>query len=165
MIPPTRFPNVLLRTHRDDVVRFYDDLLKGKVVVISFMYTRCDGSCPLTIAAVRRLQEALGARAGRDVFLHSITLDPAYDTPTVLRAYAAGVGAGAGWRFLTGAAGDVELIRRYLGFFDPDPRIDADKSQHARMLLMGNDRLDRWVTCPAPARLDRILKLLGRLAG
>jgi protein SCO1/2 len=161
----TRFPNVLLRTHRNDPVRFYDDLLKKKIVVISFMYTRCEGSCPPTIAAVRRLQEALGRRGGRDVFLHSITLDPAYDTPRVLGSYAAAVGAGTGWRFLTGAAGDVELIRRRLGFVDPDPAIDADKSQHSRLLLMGNDRVDRWVACPALARLDRMLKLLGRLAG
>lgn len=161
----TRFPNVVLRTHRNDPVRFYDDLLKRKVVVISFMYTRCEGRCPATIATLRRLQEALDARAGRDVFLHSITLDPAYDTPRVLGSYAAAVGAGAGWRFLTGAAADVELIRRHLGFVDADPVIDADKSQHARLLLMGNDRIDRWVTCPALSRLDRILKLLGRLDG
>jgi protein SCO1/2 len=161
----TRFPNVLLRTHRNDLVRFYDDLLKERVVVINFMYTRCEGRCPPALATLRRLQEALGARAGRDVFLHSITLDPAYDTPSVLGAYAAGVGAGAGWRFLTGATGDIELIRRRLGFVDPDPVIDADKSQHSGLLLMGNDRVDRWAACPATSRLDRIQKLLGRLAG
>ena len=161
----TRLPNVVLTTHQNDRVRFYDDLLKGKIVVISFMYTRCEGRCPATIATVRRLQEALGARAGRDVFLHSITLDPAYDTPRVLGAYAAGVGAGPGWRFLTGAVADVDSIRRAVGFVDPDPVIDADKSQHAQLLLLGNERIDRWAACPALLKLDRILRLLGRLAG
>src|SRR5688500_13057027 len=70
---PSRLPNVILRTHRNQAVRFYDDLVRDKVVVISFMYTRCAGRCPLTIAAVRQMQEALGSRAGRDVFLYSIT--------------------------------------------------------------------------------------------
>jgi protein SCO1 len=161
---PPRFPNTPLRTHRNDVVRFYDDLLKEKVVVISFMYTRCEGRCPPTIAMIRRLQEALATRPDREVLLHSITLDPVYDTPAVLGRYAVEVGAGPRWRFLTGSESDIESIRRRLGFVDPDPRIDADKSQHAGLLLIGNDRLDRWVACPAVGRLERILKVLSRIA-
>ena len=88
------FPNVSLKTHRNEAVRFYDDVLQGKVVVISFMYTRCTSTCPPTISSLRRLQRALGGRAGRDVFLYSITLDPAYDTPDVLNGYARTVEAG-----------------------------------------------------------------------
>jgi protein SCO1/2 len=161
---PTRFPNVTLRTHRNQAVRLYDDLLRDKVVVLSFMYTRCAGRCPLTIAAVRQLQEALGNRAGRDVFLYSITLDPTHDTPAVLKDYAAVIGAGPGWRMLTGAPRDIELVRRRLGFFDPDPRIDADKSQHSGLLLFGNEPADRWAASPALARTDRLMKLLSRVA-
>jgi protein SCO1/2 len=162
--PPTSFPNVLLRTHHNDVVRFYDDLLKRKVVVISFMYTRCGGRCPLTVASVRQLQAALGPQAGRDVFLYSITLDPLYDTPAVLNNYAAAVEAGPGWRLLTGSPADIDVVRRHLGFVDPDPAIDADKTQHVALLLFGNDRTNRWVACPALARQERILKLLRRIA-
>jgi protein SCO1/2 len=161
----TRFPNVRLRTHRNVPVRFYDDLLRQKVVVLSFMYTRCEGRCPLTVATLRQLQETLGPRAGRDVFLYSITLDPRYDTPRVLGDYAAVIGAGPGWRFITGAADDIERVRRALGFVDPDPRVDADKSQHSGLLLLGSDRADRWVACPALAKMDRITKLLSRVAG
>jgi protein SCO1 len=158
------FPNVILRTHRNEVVRFYDDLIQDKVVVVSFMYTRCEGRCPITISSVRRLQEALGPRAGRDVFLYSITLDPVHDTPAVLRDYAAVVGAGRGWRWLTGTAADIEVIRRRLGFVDPDPRIDADKSQHSGLLLFGSDRSDRWAACPALAKTERLITLLSRVA-
>ncbi len=43
---PRGFPNVALVTHGGEQVKFYDDVLKGKVVVISFMYTNCDGKCP-----------------------------------------------------------------------------------------------------------------------
>jgi protein SCO1/2 len=162
--PRRGFPNVRLRTHRNEVVRFYDDLVKNKVVVVSFMYTRCEGRCPITISSVRRLQEALGPRAGRDVFLYSITLDPVNDTPAVLRDYAAVVGAGRGWRWLTGSVGDIEVIRRRLGFVDPDPRIDADKSQHSGLLLFGSDRADRWAACPALAKTERLITLLSRVA-
>jgi len=38
------FPNVELTTHRGDQVRFYDDLIKGKIVVINFMYATCTDS-------------------------------------------------------------------------------------------------------------------------
>jgi protein SCO1 len=164
MVPSSAgLPNVILRTHRNAAVRFYQDLLRDRIVGISFMYTRCEGRCPLTIASLRALQEALGPRAGRDVFLYSITLDPDFDTPRVLRDYAAVVGAGPGWSFVTGSARDIELIRRRLGFFDPDPRIDADKSQHAGLILFGNDRTDQWVACPALLRTERIMKVLTRI--
>jgi protein SCO1 len=162
--PRASFPNVTLRTHRNEVVRFYDDLVKNKIVVVSFMYTRCEGRCPITISSVRRLQEALGPRAGRDVFLYSITLDPVHDTPAVLRDYAGVVGAGRGWRWLTGSTSDIEVIRRRLGFVDPDPRIDADKSQHSGLLLFGSDRSDRWAACPALAKTERLITLLSRVA-
>ena len=36
-----RFPNVVLKTHEGRNVRFYDDLLKGKIVLINFMYASC----------------------------------------------------------------------------------------------------------------------------
>ena len=162
--PRTGFPNVMLMTHRNEAVRFYDDLLKDKVVVVSFMYTRCEGRCPITISTLHRLQDALGPRAGRDVFLYSITLDPTHDTPAILRDYAAVVGAGRGWRWLTGSATDIEVVRRRLGFVDPDPLIDADKSQHAGLLLFGCDRTDRWAACPALAKTDRLMTLLSRVA-
>lgn len=166
-IVPTsaRFPNAILRTHRNAAVRFYQDLVHDRVVGISFMYTRCEGRCPLTIAGLRALQEALGPRAGRDVFLYSITLDPVFDTPRVLQDYAAVVGAGPGWTFLTGSAHDIESIRQRLGFVDPDPKLDADKSQHAGLILFGNDRTDQWVACPALLKTERILRVLTRIAG
>jgi protein SCO1 len=159
------FPNVSLKTHRNEAVRFYDDVLRGKVVVMSFMYTRCTSTCPPTIASLRRLQRALGARAGRDVFLYSITLDPAYDTPDVLNGYARTVEAGPAWQFLTGTVEDIELLRRKLGFVNPDAALDADRSQHAGLLLFGNEPADRWAACPAPFSTDRLVKLLGRVSG
>lgn len=139
------FPNVVLRTHENDEVRFYDDLVKGKVVLISFMYTACEDICPMTTANLVRVQNLLGDLVGRDIFLYSITLDPETDTPEVLKQYAEAVGAKRGWPFLTGKYEDMELLRHRLGISDPDPVIDADKSQHGGILVYGNEARGRWV--------------------
>lgn len=81
------------------------EALRGKAVVVSFVYTTCNGSCPATtfnlVRAQRSLREA-GLWGGRVEFV-SITLDPARDTPGALAAYARNFGADpAAWHFLTG---------------------------------------------------------------
>ncbi len=81
--------------------------LAGHVLVASFIFTRCPTVCPVTSLKMKRLGERLVAE--KDVELLSISVDPAHDTPEVLRAYAARYGADpARWRFLTGEAGAVK---------------------------------------------------------
>jgi protein SCO1/2 len=139
------FPNVMLRTHEDDAVRFYDDLLKDKNVIINMLLTNCpDGLCPLITANLVAVQRELGARVGQDIFMYSITLDPLADTQRVLLQYAARLHVGQGWRFLTGQPADIELLRRKLGFADIDPVLDADPSQHSGVVRYGNVPLERW---------------------
>ena len=152
------FPNVLLRTHEDRTVRFYDDLMRGKIVIVNFMYVRCEGICPGTTANLVKVQEALGERVGRDVFMYSFTLKPDQDTPADLREYAERHGVGPGWLFLTGRPDDIELLRRRLGFVDPDPVVDADKSQHIGLVRIGNEALDRWAACPALGNPEQIVR-------
>jgi protein SCO1/2 len=142
------FPNLLLTTHTGKQVRFYDDLIKDKIVVINFMYVKCDGVCPGITANLAKLQKLLGARLGRDIFMYSFTLKPEQDSPEVLRRYAAAYRAEKGWTFLTGAPDDMELLRRRLGFTDPDPKLDADKSNHIGNIRYGNERLQLWGSCP-----------------
>ena len=84
----THFPNVELTTQDGKKVRFYDDLIKGKVVAIELIYTTCKYNCPLETARLVQLQKLLGDRMGKDIFFISITIDPAHDTPEVLKAYA-----------------------------------------------------------------------------
>jgi protein SCO1 len=91
------FPNVILRTHHNKKVRFYDDLLKDKIVTINFMYSKCEGVCPGITANLLKVQKLLGARMGRDIFMYSITLKPEQDTPKVLKQYAKMHAAGPGW--------------------------------------------------------------------
>jgi protein SCO1/2 len=152
------FPNVVLRTHDNRAVRFYDDLLKEKFVIINFMYTACaDGVCPLTTVNLVRVQQLLGDRVGRDIFMYSLTLTPEHDTPRVLKQYAQAHGVGPGWWFLTGKPKDIELLRRKLGFVDPDPAVDANKSQHIGMIRFGNEALERWAACPGQANPNWIV--------
>ena len=146
------FPNVLLTAHTGKQVRFYDDLIKDKIVVINFMYVKCDGVCPGITANLARLQNLLGARLGRDIFMYSFTLKPEEDSPEVLRRYASAYRVKKGWTFLTGTPDDMELLRRSLGFTDPDPRLDADKSNHIGNIRYGNEALQLWGSCPGLSR-------------
>jgi protein SCO1/2 len=87
--------------------------LRGKVVLVSFIYTTCNGVCPATTQRLVRVQDALkDAKVwGTSVEFVSITLDPRRDTPEVLREYARLFGAdSAAWHFLTGPPANVESV-------------------------------------------------------
>jgi protein SCO1 len=138
-------PNVPLVTHNGEHVNFYDDMVQGKTILLNFFLVTCkEGRCPVAMANIRKVQELLGDRVGKDVFFLSITLQPDFDSPKVLKEYAEGLDAQPGWTFLTGKAADIETLRRGLGFVDIDPERDRDLTNHIGMARYGNDRLDRW---------------------
>ena len=159
------FPNVELRTHEDRPARFYDDLIKDKIVLINFMYATCEGVCPGITANLTKVQKLLGDRVGRDVFMYSITLKPEQDSPAALRDYAAMHDVGPGWLFLTGHPADVELLRRRLGFVNPDPRLDADSAEHIGNVRYGNEPRQLWAVCPGLAAAHWIVESLSWLDG
>ena len=137
------FSNATLTTQDGIQVRFYDDLIKGKIVGINLMYTTCQYACPLETARLAQVQRLLGDRMGRDIFFYSITIDPGHDTPPVLKDYAEKYRAGPGWLFLTGNAADIEAISRKLGLYsEPDPN---DPDGHTPSLLVGNERTGQWM--------------------
>ncbi len=145
-----RIPNVRLLTHQGRPVNFFDDCVRGRIVVISMMYTACTRLCPPGTANMIAVRDALGARVGRDIHFISLTLQPDFDTPAALQAYAERYRIhGPGWTFLTGKRGDMELLRRRLGFYDRDPAIDADLTRHSGMLRIGSEPVDRWLMMPA----------------
>lgn len=158
-----RLINIALRTEHNKPVRFYDDLVKDKVVVISFMFTDCQNVCPRTNAVLRKVQEALADRVGKDVFLYSISLDAEHDTPEVLLGYAQAMGAKPGWTFLTGKKQEIEQLRHNLGMYDPDPAVDADKTQHGGFLVVGSEPLGRWLMMPALVTPEKIVPEIKRM--
>ena len=157
---PRQLPNVLLTTHQGRRVRFYDDLIRNRIAIINFMYADCTGICPGMTANLVRLHRTLGDRVGRDIFMYSFTLKPRHDTPAALAAYARMHGVGAGWLFLTGGPQEIDQVRRKLGFADSDPVADRDLTNHAGLVLIGNDALDRWSACPALAEVSELVKLV-----
>ena len=152
------FTNVSVVNQDGRTLRFYDDVMKGKILLINFFFTDCDAICPLMTENLARVQELLGARVGNEIRMVSITLQPEHDTPEVLAAYAKTYGAGPGWLFLTGKKDDIELLRHRLGFVDIDPVVDADPEQHIGTVRIANEPMHRWAMSPAlldPAALVR----------
>ena len=141
-------PNIPLRTQDGREVRFYDDLVKNKSVIINFIYTQCGGICPLATANLAKVHGLLGDRMGRDIQMLTISLDPAVDTPEVLKRYAQAWGNKKGWLYLTGSDRDVTLLRRRMGLYEPDPALDAEKISHTGLVTFGNDKTGRWATLP-----------------
>ncbi|CAN4271794.1 Copper chaperone SCO1/SenC [Methylophilaceae bacterium] len=155
------FPNIELTNHLGQKVKFYDDLIKDKFVVINMMYAQCsEGVCPISTYNLKRVHEALGDRVGRDIHMYSITLAADFDTPKVLKKYAEDNKTGAGWQFLTGNYADIEIIRRKLGFYDLDPVVDANRSQHAGVIRVFNEKYDRWMMAPALGKHENILQTI-----
>ncbi len=155
------FPNVALVDQDGKNVRFYDDLIKDKIVAINFIYTHCGDTCPLETASLRQVQRLLADRVGKDIFFYSISIDPEHDTPKVLKAYAENFRIGSGWRFLTGSQADITLLRKKLGLFRDD--VAPDKlSEHNTSFMIGNERTGQWMK-RSPFDEPKVLAwLLGR---
>jgi len=138
------FPNVTLTNQDGQPMRFYDDLIKDKVVAVNFIFTSCQDVCPLETARLREVQQILGDRLGKDIFFISISIDPKRDSPAVLKAYAKQYQAGPGWMFLTGKMEDITLLRTKLGLLDSDSD-PSDLKGHAMSLIIGNQSTGQWM--------------------
>jgi protein SCO1 len=152
------FPNHVLLTQDNRPVRFYDDLLKGKVVLINFMFTTCTGVCPPMAANMAKVQSYLGDRVGKDVVMISISVDPTVDTPEKLKKYAENFKAKPGWYFLTGKKENVDWVLYKLGGYV------EDKMKHSGVLIIGNEATGEWVKTAAlrnPAQIaEAVVDLL-----
>ena len=155
------FPNVALVTQNNKTVRFYDDVIKGRIVLIQFMFANCEQLCPRVTPNLVKVQKELQKRGASDVFMVSITVDPEHDTPAVLKEYAEKFQVQPGWQFLTGRKPDIDLIRRKLGVYDPEDK----KFEHMNMLTVGREPVGRWLSVPAEAKPDEIVQTLLRLIG
>jgi protein SCO1/2 len=160
-------PNVPLITHTGEKVRFYDDLIRDKIVLVNFMLVECtEGICPTAASNLRKVQDLLGERMGKDIFFYSITLQPKKDTPAILKEYAENFDIKPGWKFLTGKPADIELLRRAQGMADSDPIRDKDVNLHTAMARYGDDRLDRWGSIgmrSSPENIASTFKWLSRV--
>jgi protein SCO1/2 len=138
-------PNVALTTHENRQVKFYDDLVKGKQIVVNMMYANCEGFCSTITSRLVDIHAALGERVGKDLFMYSITLKPEEDDAAVLKDFAAMHHAVLpGWEFLTGDPYDIETLR-YALFRHNHIKLDLDPDVHAADLRIINDAYHCWL--------------------
>ncbi|HET8772989.1 MAG TPA: ABC transporter substrate-binding protein [Thermoanaerobaculia bacterium] len=152
------FSDVELVDQNGAKVRFYSDLLAGKVVVINSFFATCSGSCPVMSGTFRKIQTALGDRVGRDVHLVSITVDPETDTPAQLRKFAKAASAGPGWHLVTGSKENVSQALRKLGL------LTETKETHTAVVLIGNEPKGVWKKAFGLADSDEIVRLVQEVA-
>jgi cytochrome oxidase Cu insertion factor (SCO1/SenC/PrrC family)/cytochrome c2 len=145
------FPNLPVVTQDGKTLKFYDDVIKGKIVLISFIYTNCPDICPLTTARIAQVEEKLGDIIGRDIFLVSLTVDPERDSPEQLKSFAEAFGAGPGWLFLTGKPDDIRLINAAFG------NKSQSLSEHRNEIVLGNDATGEWARNTVFGDLDRLI--------
>jgi protein SCO1 len=157
-----RFSNVTLYTQHGRAVHFYDDLIKNKTVVINLMYSGCGEICPANSAELAKLNDILGTRMGREVSMLSLSIDPKNDTPERLKQYWEAFGSKPGWLFLTGSQENIEQVRHEIGAYDLDPAVDADPTQHAGFITVGNDRSNRWLVLPLQMDTPQLVRTILR---
>jgi len=151
------FPNLVLYTQDNKPVHFYDDMLKGKVVLINFIFTSCTAICPVMTANLAKVQAALGDHVGKDVTMISISVDPETDKPAALKKYADRFKAQPGWYFLTGEKKNVDWVLYKLGGYV------ADKNAHSSILIIGNEATGEWIKMFAMGRPTEIAAAVTKL--
>ena len=124
-------------------LRFYDDVLKDKVVAINFIFTNCQGACPLMTRQMTMVRDMLGVDLGTDIHFVSISIDPVRDTPAAMKEFAETHDADqAGWRFVTGNPDNLAFIVKRLGQYTDE--VEA----HSTLLLAANVRTAHWTKIP-----------------
>ena len=148
------FTDVVLINQNGEKMRFYSDLLQGKVVIINSFFATCQGSCLPLNRNLEKVQQALGDRVGKDVHIISISVDPTVDTPASLKEYAKKLHARPGWYFLTGDKQNVDFALNKLGQFV------SDKQDHLNVFIIGNERTGLWKKAFGLAQSDELVKVV-----
>lgn len=132
------FPNTPVTDETGRILSFYDDVLRGRMVVISFIYTSCKDLCPINTARLAAVANELQDVMGKSVFFVSISVDPENDTPERLKAFKDAFYDGPGWTFLTG---DEAILREIGSKLGNDSEIPE---QHRNEIILGNEATSDW---------------------
>jgi protein SCO1 len=138
-------------------LKFYSDVLKNKIVLINFVFTHCEQTCPMLTRTFAKVQAELGRNAPERVHLVSISVDAQRDTPTVLKRYAAQFGAKPGWRFITGKKDNVDWVIHRLGQWNEV--IEA----HSPMIMVADVKTGRWQALRGDVTSRQLISVLESL--
>jgi protein SCO1 len=147
-------PDLPLLDQDGKQIHFYRDLIQGKVVVINFIFTTCTTICPPMAATFSRVQNQIGDRLGKDIYLISISVDPAVDTPQRLKAWGAKFGAKPGWTFVTGNKPEMDQLLKALSGYT------ARKEDHSPTVLIGDDAKGVWTRAYGLAKPALLVQLI-----
>jgi protein SCO1 len=133
------FTDSVLKTQTGRSVRFYSDAMRGRVVLINFMYTGCGDACPLITAKLVQAKNELGEAFGREVRFVSMSIDPTHDRPEDLAKFARKFDAEhAEWLFLTGEEANVNQVLKKLGAYTDNVE------DHFTGIIIGSPAQGRW---------------------
>lgn len=148
------FTDVELINQDGQKLRLYSDLMEDKVVILSVIFTTCEGVCPVTMGNLVKIQNWLGPRLGEDVFILSLTVDREVDSPERLQEYARKFKTKPGWHFLTGSPENLDLALRKLGLWV------ENKEAHSTTFLIGNVATGLWKKAFGMAGTGDLIKIL-----
>jgi protein SCO1/2 len=131
-------PDVTLTDMDGRTVALRPLLETDRPLMLDFIYTSCTAVCPLLSETFAQVQRELGAGSAK-LRVISISIDPEYDTPKVLRAYAQTYHAGAQWRFLTGNPNDVVEVQRAFEAYR------VNKMDHAAVVFLRASQGKPWI--------------------
>jgi protein SCO1/2 len=163
--PGDPVPDFTLTSQDDEMIRLSD--YKGKALLLTFIYTRCPipNYCPLMSRNFAQLQPALKERYPGQVQLLSISFDPSYDTPEILREYAQRYTRDTDtWHFATGEPEEIDRIALAFGVFTE--RQDTRNINHTlTTALIGPDgrlrsiwRGNHWIPEEVMEEVDQVLR-------
>lgn len=119
--------------------RFYSDVLKGKVVLLSFIFANCDDYCPMLAKKLNRTRALMAETTSDKTWFVSISIDPDRDTPEAMKAFAKKNGVDEDrWIFLTGEKANLEYLVKKLGQYT------QDVESHSTLMLAGNTLTRHW---------------------
>jgi len=149
------FAGLTLTDQDGHALKLYDDLMAGQLLVINDFYANCRSACPAVMGNIALLQDKAAIEGIKASFV-SITVDPAHDTPEMLRLYANGLAIKPGWHLMSG---DPAVVQQALHRFGLDTDT-SDPSDHLNILYIANLRTGVWkkvFSLTPPEDLARIL--------
>ncbi len=148
------FSDVLLTDQHGKQQRLYSDLIQDKIIIMQSFFTSCKTVCPVTVATFEKIQERLGDRLGKDVYLLSISVDPETDTGEVLAEFSKKWQARPGWFFLSGEGENVRTALTRFG------QMVENREGHSNIFIIGNDRTGLWKKAFGLADADQVYEVV-----
>jgi protein SCO1/2 len=139
-------------------VRLKSDIIGDRIAIVGFVYTSCTTVCPVVSAMLAQTQAKLGARAGRDVKLVTLTVDPVRDTPARLKAHGKQHGAGPGWTLVTGAKPQVDEALKAFDAYTPN------FTDHPPVVYVGDAKAGKWLRFYGFPSPDQLMNAVGELS-